>query len=161
MALSKYALFAAFAAALLGSEAPALAQEGDLANPGVVVEIYVRGDEVEIVCPTTECNAKCRDVEGETVLLAGTFYRIGSNCSITLSDGSQLQEAIETVLALIGDEVPGGPGQGQGGPPPTPPGLDNAENNPNQNTVPPASGLPPGQTGGTPGQGGIPPPGQT
>jgi len=145
MSFRKHALSAAFATAFLGSLAPAAAQEGDLSNPGVVVEIYVQGDTVEIVCPTSECNAACQDVEGTQILLQDTFYRIGSNCSITITDGALLQEAIETVLALVGDETPGGPGQGQGGPPPTPPGLENAENNPNQNTEPPASGIRPGQ----------------
>lgn len=117
---------------LLGAGGAATAQEGSLAtsSPGVVVEIYVHEDGVEIVCPTTECNAICRDVEGTQALLAGTFYRIGGNCSLTITDGALLQEAIETVLAFLGEEIPGGPGQGQG---PTPTGFPNTESNPNQN----------------------------
>ena len=139
MSIRKHAMSAAFAAVFLGSAGSAMAQEG-----GVVIEIYVHDGETEVVCPTTACNAICRDIEGTQVLLQETFYRIGSNCSITITDGALLQDAIEVLLAFLGTEVPGGPGQG---PPPTPPGLENAENNPNQNTVPPASGLPPGPPG--------------
>ena len=99
-------------------------------NPGVVVEIYVHEDGTEIVCPTTACNAVCRDIEGTQVLLADTYYRIGSNCSLTITDGALLQDAIEVVLALIGNEFPGGPGQGSR---PAPTGFPNTESNPNQN----------------------------
>lgn len=129
MGIALRALSAGLMAALMIGASAASAEE--LASP-VTVEVYVDSatGEIEIVCPTTACNAICRDVAGEEVLLAGNFYRIGSNCSITISDGALLQEAIETVLALLGDEVPGGPGQA---PPSTPTGFTNAEANPNQN----------------------------
>jgi hypothetical protein len=129
-----HAFSVVFAAVLVTGMGSVAAQEGGLAapNPGVVVEIYVHEGGVEIVCPATQCNAVCRDVEGTQVLLADTFYRIGANCSLTITDGALLQEAIETVLALIGNELPGAPGQGQG-PPPTPTGFTNSESNPNQN----------------------------
>lgn len=124
-----HALSAALLAAFVIGASGARAQE--LSDP-VTIEVYVDDatGEIEIVCPTTACNAVCRDVAGEEVLLAGNFYRIGSNCSITISDGALLQDAIEAVLALLDDEFPGGPGQG---PPPAPTGFTDAEANPNQN----------------------------
>lgn len=128
MPLGKRILSAAVALTFLGWASSAGAQ----GEEAVVIEIFVdqtTGD-TEIVCPTTACNAVCRDIEGTQILLAGNYYRIGSNCSLEITDGTVLQEAIETVLALIGDEVPGGPGPGPG---PTPTGFPNPESNPNQN----------------------------
>jgi hypothetical protein len=114
----------------------ATAQEGE----PVVIEVFVDEDgNTEIVCPTTQCNAACRDLEGTQVLLQDTFYRIGSNCSITITDGALLQEAIETIFAFLTDVIPEAP---------PPPGgditqveeeLQNNESNPNQNTVPTSS----------------------
>ena len=135
MSFRKHALSAAFAATFLVGVGSATAQE----QGPVVIEIYVGANgETEIVCPTTACNAVCRDLEGTQVLLQDTFYRIGSNCSITITDGSLLQEAIETVLVLVGDEIPGGPGLEQGLST-TEAELQNNESNPNQNTPPTAS----------------------
>jgi len=144
MSFRKHAFSGILAAILTGSAGPTLAQDGELAapNPGVVVEIYVHEDGTEIVCPTTACNAVCRDLEGTQVLLADTFYRIGSNCSLTITDGALLQEAIETVIALLGDEFPGGPGQDQGT---TQNFLQSTTANPNQNTVPVTSAVAPVQ----------------
>lgn len=133
MLFRRYVFAAVFAALFLGNLGAAeAAEEGSLAtaNPGVVVEIYVHEGETEIACPTTACNAICRDIEGVQVLLADTYYRIGSNCSITITDGRLLGDAIESLTALLLEEVPGGPGQG---PPPTPTGFPNPESNPNQN----------------------------
>ena len=127
MGFAMRALMAGLAAALLIGANAATAQEGP-----ITIEVYVDSStgETEIVCPTTACNAICRDIEGTQVLLADTYYRIGSNCSLTITDGALLQEAIETILALLGDEVPGGPGQGQGA---TPTDFSSQEANPNQN----------------------------
>ena len=137
MSFCKRALLIAFAAGFCGWLSPAAAQNGDLASPGgVVLEVYVHGDEVEIVCPTTECNARCRDIEGTQLLLAGTFYRIGANCSITITDGTLLQEAMETILALTDITFPGAP-QNQFSTEDQ--FLENTETNPNQNTIAPAS----------------------
>ena len=128
MSFRKHALIAAFATTFLGSVGSATAQE----EP-VVIEIYVQENgETEIVCPTTACSAVCRDLEGGQVLLQETFYRIGSNCSITITDGSLLQEAIEAVIALVSEEIPGGfaPVQGLTT---IESELDSTESNPNQN----------------------------
>jgi hypothetical protein len=135
MSFRKHAVSAVFAAMFIGNVGSALAQGGGLANPnpGVVVEIYVHDGETEIVCPTTACNAICRDIEGTQVLLADTYYRIGSNCSLTITDGALLQAAIETLLALLGDENPTGNGLGQPG---TPNDFQNQESNPNQTNPP-------------------------
>ena len=146
MSFRKHTLSAALAATVFGSVGSAPAQEGGLAIEGepVVIEIYVQENgETEIVCPTTACNARCRDVEGMQVLLQETFYRIGSNCSITITDGSLLQEAIETVIALVSEEIPGGfaPVQGLT---PIESELENTESNPNQNAPEVASPAFPG-----------------
>jgi hypothetical protein len=129
-------LSGALATAIFAAVGPAAAQEGE----PIVIEIYVdENGETEIVCPTSQCNAVCRDIEGQQVLLEDTFYRIGSNCSITITDGALLQEAIEAVFAFLADVIPEAP---------PPPGgditevqeeLDNNESNPNQNTVRTAS----------------------
>jgi hypothetical protein len=117
-----------------------MAQEGQ----PVVIEVFVDQDgNTEIVCPTTQCNAACRDIEGQQILLQDTFYRIGSNCSITITDGSLLQEAIEAVFAFLADVIP------EAAPPPggditeVQEELQNTESNPNQNTVPSASAVAP------------------
>ena len=142
MSYRKHALSAAFAATLFGSVDPATAQEEPLglATEPVVIEVYVQEDgTTEIVCPTTACNAKCRDIEGMQVLLQDTFYRMGSNCSITITDGALLQEAIETVLALVDEELPGAPAPDQGQLIQTGEELENSESNPNQNAPAAAS----------------------
>ena len=126
---------------LFASTGSATAQER------VVIEIYVQDDgSVDIVCPTAACNAICRDIEGTQLLVADTYYRIGSNCSLTITDGAQLNEAMEELIAFLGDEIPGGP-MDTGAT--NPPGLENAESNPNQNTVPPSSANAPPGLGGT------------
>ncbi len=141
MSFRKHALSAAFTATLFGSVGLATAQEEPLglATEPVVIEVFIHEDgTTEIVCSTTACNATCRDLEGMQVLLQETFYRIGSNCSIAITDGAVLQEAIETVIALVSEEIPGGfaPVQGL-----TTIGseLESTESNPNQNTPPVAS----------------------
>ena len=146
MSFRKHALSAAFAATVFGSVGSATAQEEPLglATEPVVIEVYVQANgETEIVCPTTACNARCRDVEGTQVLLQETFYRIGSNCSVTITDGSLLQEAIETVIALVSEEIPGGfaPVQDQTT---IESELESTESNPNQNTPSQASPASPG-----------------
>ncbi len=143
MSFRKHALSAAFTATLFGSVGLATAQEDPLglATEPFVIEVFVQEDgTTEIICPATACNAVCRDLEGMQVLLQETFYRIGSNCSITITDGALLQEAIETVIALVSEEIPGGFAPVQGGFAPVQ-GLtpiedefENTENNPNQNT---------------------------
>ncbi len=137
MSIRKHALSAAFAAAFLGSAGSAVAQEG-----GVVIEIYVHDGETEVVCPTTACNAICRDIEGTQVLLQETFYRIGSNCSITITDGALLQDAIEVLFAFLGEELPGAPGPG---PTPIQTQLENTESNPSQNNPAVSSAVAPVQ----------------
>ncbi len=135
MSFRKHALSAAFAATFLAGVGSATAQE----KGPVVIEVYVDANGVtEIVCPTTACNAVCRDIEGTQVLLQDTFYRIGSNCSITITDGSLLQDAIETIIALVSEEIPGGfaPVQGLTT---IESELESTESNPNQNTPPVAS----------------------
>lgn len=130
MSFRKHALSAAFAATFLAGVGSATAQE----KGPVVIEVYVDANgETEIVCPTTACNAVCRDIEGMQVLLQDTFYRIGSNCSITITDGSLLQDAIETIIALVSEEIPGGfaPVQGLTT---IESELESTESNPNQNT---------------------------
>lgn len=136
------AVSAVLAVALSASAGTATAQERDSANPGVVVEIYVQEDSVEIVCPTTACNAVCRDIEGTQLLLADTYYRIGSNCSLTITDGALLNEAIEELIAFLGDVVPGAPGPTQDS---TQSQLPNTESNPNQNNPPVESAVAPTQ----------------
>ena len=102
---------------------------------------------VEIICTGAQCNLSCRDLEGIEVLQQSTFYSVGQTCSITISDGVLLSEAMETVLAFLST----GPIPGGGGQPTTPPGLENSEN-PNQPDVPPQSCLAPGLCA-PPGQG--------
>ncbi len=146
MSFRKHALSAALAATVFGSVGSAPAQEGGLAIEGepVVIEVFIHEDgTTEIVCSTTACNATCRDIEGMQVLLQETFYRIGSNCSIAITDGAVLQEAIETVIALVSEEIPGGfaPVQGLT---PIESELESTESNPNQNAPAAASLLTPG-----------------
>ena len=146
MSFRKHALAAAFAATLFGSVGLASAQEDPLglATEPFVIEVFVQEDgTTEIICPATACNAVCRDLEGMQVLLQETFYRIGSNCSITITDGALLQEAIETVIALVSEEIPGGfaPVQGLT---PIESELESDESNPNQNAPAAASGFAPG-----------------
>jgi hypothetical protein len=136
MSFRKHTLSAALAATVFGSVGLATAQEDPLglATEPFVIEVFVQEDgTTEIICPATACNAVCRDLEGMQVLLQETFYRIGSNCSITITDGALLQEAIETVIALVSEEIPGGfaPIQGLI---PIEDEFENTENNPNQNT---------------------------
>ncbi len=130
--------------AALETEEPLVTDPGQEGEP-VVIEVYVDSNgETEIVCPTTACNAKCRDIEGMQVLLQDTFYRIGSNCSITITDGSLLQEAIETILAFVGEELPGAPGPDQTTIETQTQFLDDTTSNPNQNTPSVASPVAPG-----------------
>jgi len=146
MSLRKQAVSVVLPLMLFASMGSATAQER------VVIEIYVNDDgSVDIVCPTAACNAICRDIEGTQLLVADTYYRIGSNCSLTITDGAQLNEAMEELIAFLGDEIPGGP-MDTGAT--NPPGLENAESNPNQNTVPPSSANAPPGLGGTPPGGG-------
>ena len=98
-------LFRYFLAGLLG-----VATFGGLgsarAEPGVVIEVYVFEDgSAEITCPTSACRAVCRDVEGQSLLVQGEFYRVGSNCTVELSDGAVLQEAVEELIAIVGEEI--------------------------------------------------------
>ncbi len=146
MLFRKHALSAAFTATLFGSVGLATAQEDPLglATEPFVIEVFVQEDgTTEIICPATACNAVCRDLEGMQVLLQETFYRIGSNCSIAITDGAVLQEAIETVIALVSEEIPGGfaPVQGLTT---IESELESTESNPNQNAPAAASLLTPG-----------------
>jgi hypothetical protein len=140
MFFRKQALSAAFAVAFLGAVGSAMGQEGET----IVIEVFVDEDgNTEIVCPTTQCNASCRDLEGTQILLQDTFYRIGSNCSITITDGALLQEAIETVFAFLADVIPEAPAPAGGDIIGVQEELQNTESNPNQNTVPSASAVAP------------------
>ena len=101
-------LFRYFLAGLLGA-ATFVGFGSARAEPGVVIEIYVFEDgSAEITCPTSACRAVCRDVEGQSLLVQGEFYRIGSNCTVELSDGAVLQEAVVELIALVGEEFPAG-----------------------------------------------------
>ncbi len=103
MTLFRYFLAGLLGAATLGGLGSARAE------PGVVIEVYVFEDgSAEITCPTSACRAVCRDVEGQSLLVQGEFYRVGSNCTVELSDGAVLQEAIEELIALVGEEIPAG-----------------------------------------------------
>lgn len=102
MSLFRYFLAGFLGAVLIGGFGSARAEQG------VVIEIYVSPDgSAEITCPTSACQAICRDVEGQSLLVQGAFYRIGSNCTIELSDGAALQDAVEELLALLGGPIPG------------------------------------------------------
>lgn len=132
------ALSAAFVVTILWAVSPAMAQlEGE--GPAVI-EMFVDEDgNTEIVCPTTQCNAACGDLEGTQVLLKDTFYRIGGNCSITITDGALLQEAIEAIFALLADVIPEAPAPPGGNVTEFQEQLQNTESNPSQNTVNTAS----------------------
>jgi hypothetical protein len=102
MTLFRYLLAGFLGAAIIGGLGSARAA-------GIVVEVIVLEDgSAEINCPTSACRAVCRDVEGQSLLVQGEFYRIGSNCTVELSDGALLQEAVEELIALIGEEIPAG-----------------------------------------------------
>ncbi len=76
------------------------------AEQGIVIEVYVFEDgSAEITCPTSACRAVCRDVEGQSLLVQGEFYRVGSNCTVELSDGAVLQEAVEELIAIVGEDI--------------------------------------------------------
>lgn len=73
---------------------------------GIVIEVYVHDDgSAEITCPTSACRAVCRDVTGQSLLIQGEFYRVGANCTVELTDGSVLQEAVEELIALVDQET--------------------------------------------------------
>jgi hypothetical protein len=99
MTLIRYVLAGLLGAMIIGGFGPARAE-------GVVIEVYVYEDgSAEITCPTSACHAVCRDVEGQSLLVQGEFYRVGSNCTVELSDGAVLQEAIEELIALVDQET--------------------------------------------------------
>ena len=109
MIFRKHLLAAIIGATIIGNAGIARAAQG------VVIEVLVHSEGVEIMCTTAQCVAVCRDVEGMQVLLDAQPYRIGANCSITLGDINLLQDAVEELIALLGDVFPGGE--------PLPPGL--------------------------------------
>ncbi len=105
-------LFRTFLASLLGAATIGVFGSAR-AEQGAVIEVYVFEDgSAEITCPTSACRSVCRDVEGQSLLVQGEFYRIGSNCSVELSDGAVLREAVEELIALLpevilpGDVIP-------------------------------------------------------
>ena len=103
MTLFRYLLAGFLGAAIVGGYGAARAE------PGFVIEVYIFEDgSAEITCPTGACQAVCRDVEGQSLLVQGEFYRVGSNCTIEISDGQFVREAIEELIALVGEEIPAG-----------------------------------------------------
>ncbi len=137
MSLKKQVLSAVFATMVFGGVGSAAAAPGD------IIEIFVQDNgDTEISCPTTACNAICRDLEGTQILLQDTYYRIGSNCSITITDGALLNEALEVLFAFLGEELPGAPGRTVPGLPTI---LQTTTSNANQNTPAVSSAVAPVQ----------------
>ncbi len=127
MTLFRYLLAGFLGAAIVGGYGAARAE------PGFVIEVYIFEDgSAEITCPTGACQAVCRDVEGQSLLVQGEFYRVGSNCTVELSDGAVLQEAVEELIALLPEEpLPGAPDEGTEGDEDE---FESGETPPSQNT---------------------------
>ena len=140
MSFRKHILAVVLGASVLGSSGAVLAAD-EFEVPEALrafIEVFVHkiGNivVVEVSCGASACPIICPDVEGTQVILRDTFYQVGPNCSLTITDGALLQEAIETVVALVSEEIPGGfaPVQDLTT---IETELENPESNPQQNAV--------------------------